>query len=182
MTYDASKVPSIVEIKNNGNDVLTIKLLPNGVINIEKDSIVKYSPKDSEELLQIILAVEGRKDIEYKVNESTPTPEPPADPEITNVSISVEEGLKEGETNVEVGAVVATLSATGGTSPITYAFKTDATNGADNAKFEISGTSVKVKDNALTEGEYKISVEATDSKSKTKVANATISVATADSE
>lgn len=77
-------------------------------------------------------------------------------------------------------AVVATLSAQGGTSPFTYALETDETNGVDNASFKIEGSDVKVNTTPLVEKDYKINIKVTDSKGKTFINHATISVAAAE--
>lgn len=71
------------------------------------------------------------------------------------------------------------MSATGGTSPFTYALEADETNGVDNASFKIDGASVKVNTTPLTNKDYKINVKVTDSKGKTLTNHATISVAAA---
>lgn len=76
-------------------------------------------------------------------------------------------------------AVVATLSAQGGTSPFTYTLEADETNGIDNASFKIEGSDVKVNTTPLVEKDYKINVKVTDSKGKTFTNHATISVAAA---
>ena len=68
------------------------------------------------------------------------------------------------------------MSATGGTSPFTYALEADETNGVDNSSFKIDGSNVKVNGTALTEKDYKINVKVTDSKGKTFTNHATISV------
>ena len=96
-------------------------------------------------------------------------------PAITSFTITPEEGLLEGNANVEVGAVVANMAAQGGTEPYNYVFN-DGAIGIDNASFEIEGTTIKVKDNPLTTKDYKISVKVTDSEQKTRTPNATISV------
>ena len=96
-------------------------------------------------------------------------------PSITSFTITPEEGLLEGNANVEVGAVVANMAAQGGTEPYNYVFN-DGAMGIDNASFEIEGTTIKVKDNPLTTKDYKISVKVTDSEQKTRTSNATISV------
>ena len=101
------------------------------------------------------------------------------DPEITGLTITPTEGLQEGNENVNADAVVATLSATGGTSPFTYSLEADETNGVDNASFKIDGANVKVNTTPLTQKEYKINVKVTDSKGKTFTNHATISVAAA---
>lgn len=102
------------------------------------------------------------------------------DPEITGLTITPTSGLQEGNANVNADAVVATLSAAGGTSPFSYNLEADETNGVDNASFKIDGTNVKVNTTPLTAKEYKINVKVTDSKSKTFTNHATISVAAAE--
>lgn len=101
------------------------------------------------------------------------------DPEITALTITPTSGLQEGNANVNADAVVATLSAVGGTSPFAYALEADETNGVDNASFKIDGTNVKVNTTPLTEKDYKINVKVTDSKGKTFTNHATISVTAA---
>lgn len=101
------------------------------------------------------------------------------DPEITGLTIIPTASLQEGNPNVNADAVVATLSAEGGTSPFTYALEADETNGVDNASFKIDGTNVKVNTTPLTQKDYKINVKVTDTKGKTFTNHATISVAAA---
>ena len=69
------------------------------------------------------------------------------------------------------------MSVEGGSAPITYSFKEDASNGADNASFKIDGANLKVNTTPLATKEYKVSLTATDTHGKTKDQNATISVA-----
>lgn len=91
----------------------------------------------------------------------------PSDPDITKINAALTPGLKVGEENVASGAVIATLSVEGGTAPITYAFKTNPTVGADNDKFVIEDNKIKVGADALTEAKtYMLYVEATDTKGK----------------
>lgn len=91
----------------------------------------------------------------------------PGDPDITKINANLTPNLKIGEENVASGAVIATLSVEGGTVPVTYAFKTNPTVGADNDKFVIDGDNIKVGANALTEAKtYMLYVEATDTKGK----------------
>lgn len=91
----------------------------------------------------------------------------PGDPDITKINANLTPNLKIGEENVASGAVIATLSVKGGTAPVTYAFKTNPTVGADNDKFVIDGDDIKVGANALTEAKtYMLYVEATDTKGK----------------
>lgn len=98
-------------------------------------------------------------------------------PEITSFTISPTGGLEEGNANVQADAVVATMSVEGGSAPITYSFKEDEVNGADNASFKIDGANLKVNTTPLTAKEYKVSLTATDTHGKTKDQTATISVA-----
>lgn len=91
----------------------------------------------------------------------------PGAPDITKINANLTPNLKIGEENVASGAVIATLSVEGGTAPVTYAFKTNPTVGADNDKFVIDGDNIKVGANALTEAKtYMLYVEATDTKGK----------------
>lgn len=91
----------------------------------------------------------------------------PGDPDITKINANLTPNLKIGEENVASGAVIATLSVEGGTAPVTYAFKTNPTVGADNDKFVIDGDDIKVGANPLTEAKtYMLYVEATDTKGK----------------
>lgn len=98
-------------------------------------------------------------------------------PEITSFTVSPTSGLEEGNANVQADAVVATMSVEGGSAPITYSFKEDELNGADNASFKIDGTNLKVGETPLVTKEYKVSLTATDTHGKTKDQTATISVA-----
>ena len=96
------------------------------------------------------------------------------------MTITPTASLQEGNVNVNADAVVATVSATGGTSPFTYSLEADETNGVDNASFKIDGSNVKVNTTPLTQKDYKINVKVTDSKGKTFTNHATISVAGAE--
>lgn len=98
-------------------------------------------------------------------------------PEITSFTVSPTGGLEEGNANVQADAVVATMSVEGGSAPITYSFKEDELNGADNASFKIDGANLKVGETPLVTKEYKVSLTATDTHGKTKDQTATISVA-----
>lgn len=97
-------------------------------------------------------------------------------PEITNFTVDPEEGLTEGNSNVDPDAVVATLSTQGGSAPITYSLREDGVNGADNDSFVVDGANLKVGESELVTKEYKVALKATDKYSKTKDANTTISV------
>lgn len=96
--------------------------------------------------------------------------------EITSFTVSPTGGLEEGNANVQADAVVATMSVEGGSAPITYSFKEDAVNGADNASFKIDGANLKVNTTPLTTKAYKVALTATDTHGKTKDQNATITV------
>lgn len=98
-------------------------------------------------------------------------------PEITSFTVSPTGGLEEGNANVQADAVVATMSVEGGSAPITYSLREDASNGVDNASFKVDGSNLKVNTTPLTTKAYKVALTATDTHGKTKDQNATISVA-----
>lgn len=97
-------------------------------------------------------------------------------PEITTFTISPKSGLEEGNANVQADAIVATMSVQGGSSPITYSLREDASNGADNASFKVDGANLKVNTTPLVTKAYKVALTATDTRGKTKNQNATITV------
>lgn len=101
-------------------------------------------------------------------------------PDIKDITVTLVEGLKEGDPKVASGANIATLSAVGGVSPIVYGFYNDEVNGIDNTKFVIETTNLKVGTEALTEGTYKVSILATDKNNKTFIKNVLITVAAAE--
>ena len=89
-------------------------------------------------------------------------------PDITAIQADVVQGLKVGDENVASGATVLTMNAVGGTTPITYTFIENGEAGADNDKFVIGSSVIKVGAEALTEAKtYKVYVQAEDSKGKT---------------
>jgi hypothetical protein len=91
-----------------------------------------------------------------------------AAPEITSINADITPGLRVGEDNVATGATIITMTAEGGTPPITFAFKEDSSLGADNASFVIEDNIIKVGSAALTEAKtYKVYVEASDTEGKT---------------
>lgn len=95
---------------------------------------------------------------------------------ITDVVASVEENLQEGNENVAAGAIVVVLNNIGGVGEVSYTMHEDVTNGADNAKFAIEQNAIIVGTEALVEGTYKVSVEATDEKDNKFVKNILITV------
>jgi hypothetical protein len=97
-------------------------------------------------------------------------------PEITSFTVSPTGGLEEGNANVQADAVVATMSVEGGSAPITYSLREDASNGVDNASFKVDGSNLKVNTTPLTTKAYKVALTATDTHGKTKDQNATITV------
>ena len=97
-------------------------------------------------------------------------------PEITSFTVSPTGGLEEGNANVQADAVVATMSVAGGSAPITYSLREDASNGVDNASFKVDGSNLKVNTTPLTTKAYKVALTATDTHGKTKDQNATITV------
>lgn len=88
-----------------------------------------------------------------------------AAPDITDVKLLQTQGLREDETNVAKNALIGTLSVTGGTEPIHYTVE-----GKDKDLFQVSGSNLRVKADALTEGTYNITIKANDNyeKSATK--------------
>lgn len=97
-------------------------------------------------------------------------------PEITSFTVSPTGGLEEGNANVQADAIVATMSVEGGSAPITYSLREDASNGVDNASFKVDGSNLKVNTTPLTTKAYKVALTATDTHGKTKNQNATITV------
>ena len=97
-------------------------------------------------------------------------------PEITSFTVSPTGGLEEGNANVQADAVVATMSVEGGSAPITYSLREDASNGVDNASFKVDDSNLKVNTTPLTTKAYKVALTATDTHGKTKDQNATITV------
>lgn len=89
-------------------------------------------------------------------------------PEITSINADITPDLRVGEDNVATGATIITMTAEGGTPPITFAFKEDSSLGVDNASFVIEDNIIKVGSAALTEAKtYKVYVEASDTEGKT---------------
>ncbi len=92
------------------------------------------------------------------------------------------------------------MSVEGGSAPITYSLREDASNGVDNASFKVDGSNLKVNttplngvDNAsfkvdgsnlkvnttpLVKKDYKVSLKVTDKNNKTATKNITVSVGT----
>lgn len=99
-------------------------------------------------------------------------------PEITSFTISPKSGLEEGNANVQADAIVATMSVEGGSAPITYSLREDASNGVDNASFKVDGSNLKVNTTPLVKKDYKVSLKVTDKNNKTATKNITVSVGT----
>ena len=99
-------------------------------------------------------------------------------PEITSFTVSPTGGLEEGNANVQADAVVATMSVEGGSAPITYSLREDASNGVDNASFKVDGSNLKVNTTPLVKKDYKVSLKVTDKNNKTATKNITVSVGT----
>lgn len=83
-------------------------------------------------------------------------------PAITDITVELTPNLREGETNAQAGAVVGTISATGGTEPITYSIPAEY-----GTKIVVDGSNLKVGSAPLTEDTYSFSVKATDVNNKT---------------
>lgn len=94
------------------------------------------------------------------VNVKIPVGEPY--PEIEGVSVTPVTGLK---VPVAKDAIVANLSSTGGTAPITYSLKSGVSN---NDKFSINGSAVVAKEEITASGSYAVIVTATDANKKTR--------------
>lgn len=92
-------------------------------------------------------------------------------PEITNVTLSKTPDLREGESNVNTGATVATLTSVGGTQPFTYTI-----SGTDASSFVIAENKLNVGSNPLTAKTYSIEITSTDKNNKTKTVSDTIVV------
>lgn len=97
-------------------------------------------------------------------------------PEITSFTISPKSGLIQGNVNVQADAIVATMSVEGGSNPITYSLREDASNGIDNSSFKVDGANLKVNTTPLVTKNYKVALRATDVHGKTKDQNAIIEV------
>ena len=155
---------------------LTIYIKRNVNVETERDTLARKTLISVDEIYTTAVSNDSKVVLaKFKKNSNVTV-----DPEITGLTITPTASLQEGNANVNANAVVATLSATGGTSPFTYALEADETNGADNASFKIEGSDVKVNTTPLTEKDYKINVKVTDSKGKTFTNHATISVAAAE--
>lgn len=61
------------------------------------------------------------------------------------------------------------MSVEGGSAPITYSLREDASNGVDNASFKVDGSNLKVNTTPLTTKAYKVALTATDTHGKTKI-------------
>lgn len=97
-------------------------------------------------------------------------------PEITSFTISPKSGLIHGNANVQADAIVATMSVEGGSNPITYSLREDASNGIDNSSFKVDGANLKVNTTPLVTKNYKVALRATDVHGKIKDQNAIIEV------
>ena len=97
------------------------------------------------------------------------------DPEITSITVTPEQSLKD---PVAIDTKVASLSAEGGTPEYAYSLA----GGTDDEKFKIENDEVKAKE-LLNENTYTIKVKVTDSKEKEKISDdvtITVSAASAD--
>ncbi|SDZ37987.1 HYR domain-containing protein, partial [Proteiniborus ethanoligenes] len=89
-------------------------------------------------------------------------------PEIENFAFTATANLQESNANVAVGAVAGTFDeyVSGGTSPFTFSL-VEGEGGADNGKFVIDGTDLKIIEKPLTEGTYSVRVQIKDTHDKT---------------
>lgn len=95
--------------------------------------------------------------------------EEPEKPEITNVELSFESDLKEGEANVQTGAEIGTFSTTGGEAPYTYSLT------EENENLEISEDKLKAKKD-LKEQNTTVKFQVEDKNGKTKTGEAQLVV------
>ena len=144
-------------------------------VETERKSLARKTIVSVDEMYTAVVSNDSKVVLaKFKKNSNTTV-----EPEITGLTITPTASLQEGNANVNADAVVATLSAQGGTSPFVYNLEADETNGVDNALFKIDGANVKVDTTPLTNKDYKINVKVTDSKGKTFTNHVTISVAAA---
>ena len=68
------------------------------------------------------------------------------------------------------------MSVEGGSNPITYSLREDASNGIDNSSFKVDGANLKVNTTPLVTKNYKVALRATDVHGKIKDQNAIIEV------
>ena len=143
------------------NKIKNIKIDPENPLAVEYEVFgsapvkVEFEDEDS--------AKSELEKVEKELEENSPVPPKPVDPEITSITVSPEVGLT---APVSANAKVASLSAEGGTPELTYALA----GGKDDAKFQIKGTEVQAK-SELDKGTYTIKVKVTDSKGKEKTSN-----------
>lgn len=118
-----------------------------------------------------------------RVKNTDLVPPPAPDPEITDITADIVPNLQVGNSNVNTGATVATLTAVGGTSPYVYSLEESSALGADNASFVISENKLNVGSAPLSEAKtYKVNVKVTDTKNKSYTKGLDISVVAADPE
>lgn len=114
---------------------------------------------------------DGLAQIYNKELAEQPEPEP-----ITALNIDVVEGLQEGEENVAPHSLIANLSTEGGTSPYTYSFYTDPETGKDNNDFVIEGDKLKLGENTIAAGSYKVAIQVTDKNNESFFNSTTITI------
>ena len=95
-----------------------------------------------------------------------------AAPDITAINFAQTEGLREGESNVNINAIIGTLSTIGGTAPISYSI----VGGANESLFRVSGNSLRVSSEALTKGNYTVNIKASDNYGKSYNSDISITV------
>lgn len=118
-----------------------------------------------------------------RVKNTDLVPPPAPDPEITDITADIVPNLQVGNSNVNTGATVATLTAVGGTSPYVYSLEESSSVGADNASFVISENKLNIGAAPLSEAKtYKVNVKVTDTKNKSYTKGLDISVVAADPE
>lgn len=111
---------------------------------------------------------DGLAQIYNKELATQPDPDP-----LTNIDFDIVSGLQEGESNTAPGSLIATLSAVGGKAPFVYSFNNDAEAGKDNNRFTIEGDKIKLGEDTIAAGNYKISVKVEDA-NNSSIINSTV--------
>lgn len=114
---------------------------------------------------------DGLAQIYNKELAAQPEPEP-----LTNLNFDIVSGLQEGEENVAPGSLIATLGAVGGKAPFVYSFNTDADAGKDNNQFVIEGDKIKLGEDTIAAGNYKISAKVEDANNNSLINSTVITI------
>lgn len=170
MIYDASNVPSTIEITNNGDRAISLRLLPNGNIYLEKGETTKYLASDSEELLIIMKSIEDLEDVEISTSAPSPEPEPGEETVVSDLD-GLQEAISEGKSNIKIDSNI--------TVPTGDLNLSGATNFNGNGKtitFEEAGKSVVFSQSAVVENVIVENSADSNSTPTMKVSNGTYTV------